>query len=170
MNIVGEKTILTKFMDSDIHDIYISWLNDKSIMKYSNQRFFKHDESSCRSYLKSFANSSNSFLKISDASSGVMIGTFTIYRNLFHGTADIGILIGDSDFLGKGFGYDAWLSTLNYLLFNERVRKVTAGTNSLNISMINLMRKSKMHLESIRANQEVVDGSLTDLLLYARYS
>lgn len=170
MNILGEKTVLTTFVDSDIGDTYINWLNDKYLMRYSNQRFLQHDKQSCKKYLGSFKGTKNSFLKISDISSGVMIGTFTIYRNFFHRTADIGILIGDASFSRKGFGSDAWTAALNYLLFNERVRKVTAGASSLNLAMINMMHKSGMHLECTRVNQEVIDGFLTDVLLYARYS
>ncbi len=170
MIIVGQKTILTTFKDSDISDLYIAWLNNKNTMMFSNQRFLEHNKTSCKKYLESFFETSNTFLKISDATTGLMIGTFTIYRNLFHGTADIGILIGDSFFTHRGFGSDAWLAVVNHLLFNERIRKVTAGTNSLNASMINLMSKSEMQLEAIRPNQEMINGVLTDLLFYARYS
>ncbi len=170
MRIIAEKTVLTTFIDSDITDIYIGWLNDKNLMKYSNQRFFHHDLSSCSEYLQSFSGTTNSFLKISDRRSGVMIGTLTIYRNIFHGTADIGILIGDSNFSSKGYGFDAWSSVLNHLLYKEGTRKVTAGANELNLSMINLMIKSGMYLEATKFNQEIVDGCFTSLVFYARYS
>ena len=60
-SITGNITILESFQESDISDDYISWLNDKKIVRYSNQRFITHNWETSKNFLDSFENSPNYF-------------------------------------------------------------------------------------------------------------
>ena len=66
LNIVGNIVQLRSFVESDISDTYISWLNDKEVVRYSNQRFLNHTVESSRNYLKSFLDSNNIYMAIED--------------------------------------------------------------------------------------------------------
>ena len=74
----------------------------------SNQRFRSHDRASAADYLHSFEGSANMFLGIEAEDERRLIGTMTVYRAVPHGTADIGILIGDAGAKGRGYGQEAW--------------------------------------------------------------
>ena len=87
----GSKVYLTLFALDDITPEYIGWLNDKEVVKFSNQRFFKHTYKTSVNYLQSFEGTSNLFLAIKDLSSKQTIGTMTAYISEHHQTADIGI-------------------------------------------------------------------------------
>lgn len=167
--LAGKHVSLRSFAESDITEDYIGWLNDPAVVRYSNQRFVRHTLESCRQYLLSFVSSANMFLAISKISDGKMIGTITAYLAVPHCTADIGILIGNRGYWGKGLGFDAWATLMNYLLGERNIRKVTGGTLNCNVGMIHIMEKCGMHLEAIRKQQEIVEGKAQDALYFAKF-
>lgn len=165
----GKKVDLFPFEYNDITDTYIRWLNDPVVTQFSNQRFVKHDRDSCVRYLAAFDNSSNLFLSIRSRENGCSIGTMTVYYSPYHGTADVGLLIGERTIWGRGYGQDAWKTVVDWLSSHDAVRKVTAGTLTCNKAMIALMERSGMELEAVRKNQEIVAGQAVDLLYYAKW-
>ncbi|MGQ3039885.1 MAG: GNAT family N-acetyltransferase [Brevundimonas sp.] len=166
----GGKVSLEPFVRDHITPAYISWLNDPEVVRFSNQRFATHSEVSAATYLKSFEGSSNSFMLIRRSSDGRAVGTLTVYVNTHHGTADVGIMIGEKAAWGGGYGQAAWDAVLNWLLDQEQIRKVTAGTLACNLGMVKLMERSGMTLEGVRKAQELVDGVPEDVVLYARFA
>ena len=60
--IKGNKVQLESFTEHDINSEYIAWLNDKSVTKFSNQRFLKHTKKSCLEYCESFEGTKNLLL------------------------------------------------------------------------------------------------------------
>lgn len=167
--LLGSKVLLRPFEASDITPEYISWLNDPEVVKYSNQRFVRHTEASCRRYLDSFVNTENLFISVRMQNDDVAVGTMTTYVSPQHETADIGIMIGRRSVWGSGVGQDAWNTLLDWLIDQRRIRKVTAGTMRCNQAMIKLMERSGMTLEAVQAKQELLDGIPQDLLYYAKF-
>ena len=153
-----------------LNKTYVSWLNNTNVVRYSNQRFVQHSTESCRQYFDSFEGTSNRFYAIEDCNSGNLIGTLTIYINLHHGTADVGILIGAVEHWGKGYGYEAFSLAIDALLTSAKLRKVTAGAMACNAGMIKVMTKCGMHLEATRKDQELLNGELVDILYFAKFS
>lgn len=165
----GNKVLLRPFASSDINDAYINWLNDTEVVKFSNQRFLKHDRASCLHYFESFRGTGNMFMSVRRLSDDSPIGTLTAYLSRHHGTVDVGIMIGDKAVWGKGYGQDAWNTMTDWLLGREDIRKLTAGTLACNLGMIKLMERSGMSLEAVRKAQEVVEGRTEDILYYAKF-
>jgi RimJ/RimL family protein N-acetyltransferase len=168
--LAGEYVLLEPVLVEDVTPRYVDWLNDPEVVKYSNQRFISHSTESCIAYINSFENTSNKLYKIVKKSDLLMIGTLTAYINPFHKTVDMGILLGDRNCWGKGFGGDAWVTLLNFLLAAIHVRKITAGTLRCNQAMINIMQRSGMQLEAVRVQQELIDGAPQDLVYFARFN
>lgn len=165
----GSKVLLRPFTASDIDDAYIHWLNDPDVVRFSNQRFLSHDRRSCLRYLASFEGTTNLFMSAHRLSDDRPIGTLTAYVSNHHGTADVGIMIGDKSAWGLGYGQDAWNTLTNWLLARENIRKLTAGTLACNFGMIKLMERSGMVLEAVRKAQEIVEGCPEDILYYATF-
>lgn len=168
--LTGEKVVLAPFTQADISDEYVGWLKDPVVTRFSNQRFRTHTRDSCASYLASFAGSPNLFVSIRRRDDDKPIGTMTAYVSPPHGTADVGILIGDRAVWGKGYGQDAWNTMLDWLLTGGGMRKVTAGTLAVNAPMLTLMQRSGMAFEGRRVRQEVVDGEEVDMLYFGRFA
>ena len=156
---------LRLFNLGDINDRYVNWLNDPEVVKYSNQRFKKHTVGTCVDYFHSFADSEGIFLAII-ASTGLMLGTVTIYCDSQHETADIGLMIGDTMQWGKGYGARAWGVVLNLLSHDACVRKVTGGTLDCNYGMIKIMRGSGMQEDGVRRAQNIINGRAHDVLYF----
>ena len=166
----GDKVVLRPFVVSDIDDSYISWLNDLDVVRFSNQRFRAHDRESCLQYLSSFTGSNNLFISVRRSSDDNLVGTLTAYISCHHGTVDVGIMIGEKSVWGLGFGQDAWDTLTNWLLQQENIRKLTAGTLACNYGMIKIMERSGMILEAVRTAQEIVDEQPVDLLYYSKFN
>lgn len=166
----GELVTLSRFEPSLVDARYLGWLNDAEVVRFSNQRFRTHNLDSSLAYLESFEGSDNLFLSVRRKGDALPVGTMTAYISIAHGTVDIGIMIGERNVWGRGYGQDAW-NTLQHALLNlEGIRKITAGTLAINGGMLTLMQRSGMHLEAVREAQELVDGVPTDIHYYARFS
>lgn len=165
----GQRVDIRLFTEDDLCTQYISWLNDPIVVRYSNQRFRSHDRTTCAAYLASFQDSDNLFLSLRSKEEDHAIGTMTVYFSRHHGTADVGILIGDTKTWAQGYGQDAWNTVVEWLCTQPRVRKVTAGTIACNSGMLKLLERSGMEKEAVRKRQEIVDGEAVDILYYARH-
>lgn len=167
--LAGPRVRLRRFLGADITPRYLGWLHDGEALRFSNQRFRRHDEQSARAYLDSFAGSPNLFLTICDSASGVALGTMTAYASVPHETVDVGILLGERERWGQGLGSEAWCLLVEWLLGAARVRKLTAGCALGNRGMLRLMEAAGMRLEATRRAQEIIDGEPHDLVYYARF-
>jgi ribosomal-protein-alanine N-acetyltransferase len=165
----GRRVSLRAFSADDITPTYLGWLQDPEIVRFSNQRFLTHTTETCQTYLNSFIGSFNHFLSIFDRDTKAMLGTMTVYHSVHHGTADIGIMVGDRRVWGQGIGADAFGLVMATLLDSEGIRKVTAGTMAGNISMIRIMERAGMQHEATRRAQELVEGVPMDVVYYTRF-
>ncbi|MCW5635299.1 MAG: GNAT family N-acetyltransferase [Rubrivivax sp.] len=172
----GPRIRLRAFTAADITDTYVAWLNDPEVVRYSNQRFVRHTRESCERYFATFAGSPNLFVSLRVARPGasrageIAVGTLTAYRSLPHGTADVGILLGERAVWGQGIGLEAWQLLTDWLLATPGLRKVTAGTLACNTPMLRVAERSGMRREGVRRAQEVVDGVPTDIVHFARFA
>lgn len=173
----GQRVRLRPFTAADITDAYVAWLNEPEVVRYSNQRFVRHTRESCRRYFEGFGEGSpNLFASLRvakpDASERgeIPVGTLTAYRSLQHGTADVGILLGERAVWGQGIGLEAWRLLTDWLLTTPGLRKVTAGTLACNLAMISVAERSGMQREGVRAAQEVVAGVPADIVFFARFA
>ncbi|MDQ5977070.1 MAG: hypothetical protein QG602_42 [Verrucomicrobiota bacterium] len=165
----GHQVELRPFTAADITPAYLGWLRDPEVVRFSNQRFRKHTAESCAAYLASFQGTSNLFLSIVHQGYERPVGTMTAYISARHGTADLGILIGDRGCWGQGLGLDAWQTLMAHLFQHAGLRKITAGTLRPNVGMVRIMERAGMRLEGVRECQEIVEGVPVDALLYASF-
>ena len=167
--IVGKKTSLSTFNLDDITPTHISWLNDKLVTQYSEQRYIQHTYETCFTYLKSFENSNNLFLSIMKKTTCASIGSLTVYQDINNQVADMGILIGDKDSWNGGFGFDAWFYTMEFLKTKRGLRKISCGTLECNLPMIKLAEKSGMSYDGQRTNHALHKGNALNILFFAKY-
>ena len=170
IRIEGRFTAIRPFREWDITDAYLSWLNDSETMRYSNQRFITHTRKSALDYLTSFVGTSNRFFAVEDSNTSKVIGTMTAYYLEREGVVDLGILVGDKASAGKGFGKDCWCAMIEWLQNQDNVRKITAGTVSINEPMLALMRSSKMLEDGRRKKHQIIDGQPVDVLYAAIFT
>jgi RimJ/RimL family protein N-acetyltransferase len=156
---------LQPFTRDYVSERYVSWLNTPEVMRYSEQRFHHHTLASCREYAESFTGTPNYFWAIvaKDQSLG-HIGNMNAYVDERHQVADIGILLGERSVWGRGYATEAWLAACDFLLRNLGLRKVTAGTLSINTPMLRLMERVGMSPDGRRPRQYLWDDQEVDIV------
>lgn len=160
-----ERLLIVPFSEEHLAPGYVSWLNDPEIVRYSDQRHRKHTRESCYEYWRSFSGTPNFFWAL--VARGVRlghIGNMTAFVDLVHSVADVGILIGKRAVWGRGYGTEAWIAVCNYLLREAGMRKVTAGTLSVNTAMLKVMRRSGMVDDGRRVRQCLFEGREVDII------
>lgn len=124
-------------------DLIVSWLNNKDLMKYSEQRHLKHTQASQLKYINDIKHP-DQYKKI--ILEGNCIGTVSAFIDHNNSVANVGILIG-APFIGKGYGAIAWGVFCHNL---SSYRKIEAGCMSQNKAMIRVFEKNGMRLEGAR--------------------
>ena len=150
---------------------YLTWLKNKVITKnlYRPELLRPFSEKSIHKYVKNLKLSKNDFFFMI-CYDGIPIGTLKIGSIDWYGkTADIGIMIGEKSYWGKG------IATLSIKLAKEyskkklHLRKLTSGTPIKNIGMIKAFKKNGFKMEGIRKKQLLIDNKYCDHILFGKF-
>lgn len=158
---------ITEFQENHISQEYIKWLNDKEVVRYSEQRHHEHNYESCYEYFIKNKSCNCYFLAIEvlEGQQWKHIGNLGAQVDQKNKIADLSIIIGDKNNWNKGFGTISWsmasLSLINLL----NLRFVTAGTMRINKPMLSIFRKSGMQIEATLPNRFLFDGDEVDLII-----
>ena len=163
----GKHVLLEPFSDRYLTEDYVGWLNDPSVMRYSEQRHRHHSLDTCEAFVASFDTSPHQLWAIVRADTDEHIGNITATHDLNNHLADIGILIGAKGVQGKGYGRDAWRTVLDYLVARPDLFKVTGGCMAANTAMVRIMESCGMVGDGYRPAHYLLDGAPVDLLFYA---
>lgn len=166
-----KRLTLVAFADEHLTEHYVGWLNDPEVVRYSEQRHRKHTVASCREFVGSFAAGPSHLWAIVAKDRGLgHIGNINSAVAPPNRTADVAILIGEKKAWGRGFGAEAWMAVVDYLLGPGGMRKVTAGTMAENEAMLKIMAKAGMTEEGRRLGQFLLDGRAVDVILTGRFA
>lgn len=141
-----------------------AWLNDKEVVKYSEQRHHEHCIHTQKEYVR---------WKVWDGPiwlirlRGQDIGTIAATVNAVNNRAEMGILIGRKDLYGKGYATEAWVAVMQWL-FDQGIRKIECGCMSLNRGMRQVARKSGMRVEGWQEGHFLLDGEPVDVIHYGK--
>jgi [ribosomal protein S5]-alanine N-acetyltransferase len=162
---------LESFGPDHLTDTYVSWLRDSHVMRFSEQRHRSHDVESCRAYWQAMQQGGHPLwaIMLNDGAVSRHVGTISASVDYPNRSADIGILVGDRAAQGKGVGGRAWQLVCDYLLGPAAIRRISAGTMSINKPMLQIMRRTGMIEEGRRREYFLVDGEPVDLVMFALF-
>ena len=154
-------------LDLNVLKTQISWLNNKDVVRYSEQRHKVHTVNSQIKYIRSFIeHPDNAFREI--RLDGALIGTISAYIDKKNRVADVGIMLGP-DHQKQGHGFLAWTMFCDEMFANLGMRRIEGGCMAANEPMIKLFRKYGMREEGRRMSHFQFEGSYSDLVLYGRF-
>ena len=170
MPLYTPQLIICPFEDRHLTTRYVQWLNDKDVVKYSEQRHKHHTVDSCTSYWNQLKKSDALIWAIEsrDLELG-HIGNISVHFDYSNAVADVGILVGEKKVWGRGYGQEAFGAVCNFLLSNQIIRKVTSGTMASNYGMRGVMRRVGMKDDGFRKRQYLLDGKEEDAVYAALY-
>ena len=174
MLIQGKLVHMVPFAEMHLYDpAYYQWLRDINVVRYIGR-----DEllagipfSEVEDYVKQlWANEYCSFLAVHDNESGKFIGTakvnFITERGRKHGIADMGIMLGDRNFWGKGMSADILRAISIYAFDTLKARKLSAGAYSLNVAVVKAFLRIGYKVDgNLREQLHVDDGYCDHVLL-----
>ena len=164
-----EHLLMVPFSERHLTGRYLGWLNDASLMCFSEQRHKRHTLETCRDHLRSFENTPDLFWAIEEQGNLGHIGNISVFIDVHNSLADVGILIGAEPARGKGYGREAWGAVCRYLLLDGGIRKVVAGTMAENLAMLAIMEKSGMVPDGTRRRHYMCKGKEMDVIYMALF-
>ena len=160
------KIKLVKFSKRFISTKYISWLNNKKLMKFSDQRLKKHTFKSCKLYFQNTRKNKDLFFAVLEKITKKHVGNIYVKVDKINNTGDVRILIGET---GKGYGFDAWNSAIK-ICKKLNIRKITGGTIATNKAMVKIFKKSKMKFEYRKIKYYKRGNKFYDLIGYCLFT
>lgn len=174
MLILGKLTHMVPFAERHLYDsAYYQWLHDIDVVRYigRDELLAGISLSEAEDYVKQLlANEYCSFLAVHDNESGKFIGTakvnFINELGRKNGIADMGIMLGERDFWGKGMSTDILRSISIYAFDELNARKLSAGAFSLNVAVIRAFIRIGYEIDGrLRQQLRVDDGYCDHVLL-----
>ena len=163
----GKRIYLREIRLDDVNETYCRWMNDPSVNKYLESRFYSHSFKTLNDYVRStLGDKENAFFAIMLNENNRHIGNIKLGPiNTFHRFADIGILIGEKDCWGKGYATEAIRLIVEYAFDKLNLHKVTAGCYASNKRSIKAFKKAGFVQEGIRKKHCYCDGKYVDDIL-----
>jgi ribosomal-protein-alanine N-acetyltransferase len=167
----GALVYLRPVCPGDVRGGYRRWQNDPQINRFLESRFQKFTEASLEAYVARFAaDPDHVFLAVVARDTDAHIGNVKLGPiDRHHRVADMGLLIGDRAYWGRGIATEVIRLVARYAFDELGLRKVTAGCYSTNRAAIRAFEKAGFAHEGLRKKQyrcngEHVDGVMLGLL------
>lgn len=165
----GDQVFLRRLTEEDATQEYVDWMNDPEINQYLESRFNKQTIESTRAFIRSVTNDNNYQLGIFLNESEKHIGNIKIGSiNHYHKYADIGFLIGDKSYWGKGIATEAIKLATEFAFNTLKLHKLWGGAYSPNIGSIKAFLKNAYQQEGIKKNQYLCQGKYVDDILFGK--
>ena len=165
--IIGDRIYLRRIKISDVKRNYCSWMNDPEVVRYTESRFKKWPIQALKNYIRAVNRDPASvMLAIILKDKDMYIGNIKIgpidYNHKF---ANIGIIIGEKSFWGKGFAAEALKLAIRYAFGGLKIHKLTAGIYANNIGSLKAFKKAGFLTEGRLKKQYVYNSSYVDAVL-----
>jgi len=129
---------------SDLNERYLSWVNDSEVTKYMEADTLPVSMEKLEKYYDFMTNSPNHvILAIVDKGTDYHIGNITLNDiNWIHRTANLGIMIGDKGYWGKGYGTEAIKLMTKYAFDKLNLHKIWLSLWDDNIAAFRAYEKA----------------------------
>ena len=148
-NSITKNIQLKKFKKPKITKKWISWLNDKEVTRFSDQRLSNHTFKSQNKYLKNKINENKTiFFKVYLNKNEIGIIVLTNI-NKFHKSCEINYLIGEKNIWNKGVATYIINVVIKYAFKKLKIKKIYTGVYSNNIGSKKALLKNKFKIEGV---------------------
>ncbi|MBV1900400.1 MAG: GNAT family N-acetyltransferase [Kordiimonadaceae bacterium] len=148
---------------------YLGWLGDPVVIEHIDARYFPQTAKSISEFVEGFDQENALIWRISDKESNDAVGNVQCRINPLHKTADIGIMLGNRAYWGKGIGSEVLRCVIHHLLGDRKVEKITMATRSSNDRMLKTIRKLGFCEEGILRNHVRHGEGRTDIIQFGLF-
>ncbi|MCB9457452.1 MAG: GNAT family N-acetyltransferase [Anaerolineaceae bacterium] len=168
----GQRVRLTP-LNSEDAAVIAEWHLDSRYLRLLDAAIaFPKNEAQVVRWIQSGQQEKDNFLfGIRTMSSNLLIGFIEINGILWpHGTGWIAIGIGEPEYRGQGYGYEAMSMALNYAFHELNLHRMQLTVFSYNTSAIALYEKLGFQREGVHREFLLRDGQRHDMILYGLLS
>ena len=167
--IFGERIYLRRLTEDDVSEAYVRWINDPDINQYLESRFYEQTIESTKAFIRSVTNDNNYqfgiFIKETDQHIGnIKIGSI----NHFHKYADIGFLIGEKEYWGKGIASEAIKLATDFAFNTLGLHKLWGGAYAPNVGSMKAFLKNEYVEEGVKKSQYLCNGVYVDDIMFGK--
>jgi RimJ/RimL family protein N-acetyltransferase len=163
----GTLVYLRPVRPDDASGNYSRWMNDPQVNQFLEARFQRASPTDLEAYIGRFQNDpGNVFLAVVARGTDVHVGNVKlgpIDRN--HGSADMGLLIGEPAYWGRGIATEVIQLVARYAFDELQLHKVTASCYSTNRGAIKAFEKAGFAHEGSRREQFKSGGKYVDQVM-----
>ena len=166
--ISGKKTYAIPFTKNNASsEDYLYWMRDFEVIKNLNIISYIEKNVSTDELVKYFLDMESAkdieFYSLNTIRDNKFIGSVKISKiNNFLGIADLGIMIGDRNYWGKGIATDILEAFCNYIFYEKQLRKITCGLMASNMAMKKVFKKLGFRTEGVFRKVDWFDGEFID--------
>ena len=165
----GERVGLRPLVPEDATARYLKWMHDPEVVRYLEARFASHSIESLRAFISDQSARDDTLLLaiIAVDDDALHVGNIKVGpRDPHHGTADLGLLIGERRWWGKGLGSEAIALATRLAAKRLAARKLTASCYSDNRASARAFLRAGWNPEGRRPAQFVGEDGVQDQLMF----
>lgn len=155
--------------EDDVGEAYVRWMNDPDVVRYTESRFAVHTADELRRYVAAMRHDPNTLFLAMIADGGRHIGNIKLGSiDRAHGTADIGLLIGEKDWWGKGCAAEAIGLLSDHAFGALGLEKLSAGVYAPNVGCIKAFERAGFTREGTQRGHVRFEGARIDVILLGK--
>jgi len=158
--------ILREPREDDLY-IWYTWLNDPEVTKHQNKGLFPNTIDIQRKYMITMQESSTDILfVIQHKKTGSHIGCVALHNiDWINRSANLGILIGNKHYWGKGIGKLAWNMITKHGLFYLNLHRIYADCFAENKATVKIAQASGYKIEGTVRDKYYKGGEYHDAII-----
>lgn len=167
MKFWGDRIYLKQLLPEDVSNKYIEWMNNEEIIQFLESRWKSYSLEDLKEYVRIMNKKNDNcifgiFLKNNNEHIGnIKIGNI----NQIHRHAEIGLIIGDKNIWGKGYGTESINLATKYAFEEINLNKLFAGIYSNNIASYKAFLKAGYREVGILKKHRFYKGNFIDEIL-----
>jgi ribosomal-protein-alanine N-acetyltransferase len=162
--IEGNTVYLRAIEQSDANERYLSWINDEEVTRGLASGVYPSTLDDLKKYVQQISGSRNAVMfAICDKENDLHIGNIKLDNfDWVNRTCELGLLLGDRAYWGKGIGTEVMRLTLHYAFHQLNMRKVLLAVYANNPGAIKLYEKVGFKTEGCLRAQIFSKGEYID--------
>ena len=165
----GKRLTLRPVKRSDI-SFFLKWFNDPEVLQYLS-RYLPMTEMAEQKWLEELPSRAGTdvhlVIELTGETSGTPIGTLGLLRmDHKNQTASFGIVIGEKDCWGKGYGTEAARLLINYAFKELNLNRITSHVYEFNERSIKMHKKAGFQEEGRMRQAVFKNGKFWDEIVF----
>ncbi|MEW6524755.1 MAG: GNAT family protein [Bacillota bacterium] len=162
--IYGQRVILRALEETDL-DNCMGWVNDPEVTRYLSTFVWPVSRAFEQAFLQQAVRQGDPHNRILAivTRDGIYLGNCGLHRiDYRNGTAELGMVIGNKQYWGQGYGADVLLTLMGFAFRQLGLRKLTLRVFQGNQRAMNLYTRCGFVVEGVLKEQHLIDGLYHD--------